>query len=260
MSNFHKKRFVFRIIRISLALEAFMLILKNVYKTYKNSEEVQVLKNINLEIPQGCFAVIMGPSGSGKSTLLGVAAGLDPVDKGQVILDGEDLTQKTEDELAELRAKKIGFIFQNFQLIPSLTAIENVSLPLIISKKIPEKQILDKAKFLLSKVGLEHRMHHFPRQLSGGEEQRVAIARAFANEPLLLFADEPTGNLDSKNSEMVMQMLSELNKSHGSTLLVVTHDVKVASLADVVYSMKDGEISLLKQKEETPRKIKRKKK
>ncbi|MCX7998013.1 MAG: ABC transporter ATP-binding protein [Leptospiraceae bacterium] len=237
-----------------------MLILKNVYKTYKNSEEVQVLKNINLEIPQGCFAVIMGPSGSGKSTLLGVAAGLDPIDKGQVILDGEDLTQKTEDELAELRAKKIGFIFQNFQLIPSLTAIENVSLPLIISKKIPEKQILDKAKFLLSKVGLEHRMHHFPRQLSGGEEQRVAIARAFANEPLLLFADEPTGNLDSKNSEMVMQMLSELNKSHGSTLLVVTHDVKVASLADVVYSMKDGEISFLEQKEETPRKVKRKKK
>lgn len=222
-----------------------MLSLRNVYKTYKNSEEeIHVLKNINLEIEQGSFVAIMGPSGSGKSTLLGVAAGLDSIDSGEIFLDGENLTQKTEDELSEIRANKIGFIFQNFQLIPNLTALENVALPLIISKKIPEKEILEKAKFLLSKVGLGDRIYHFPKQLSGGEEQRVAIARAFANDPVLLFADEPTGNLDSKNSEMIMQMLTELNKSHNSTLLVVTHDVKVANLSNVVYTMKDGELSL----------------
>ncbi len=225
-----------------------MLKLENVYKTYKNqSEEIIVLKNINLSIPKSTIAVIMGPSGSGKSTLLGVSAGLDQIDSGKIFLDGEDITQKDEDELAEIRAKKIGFIFQNFQLIRNLTALENISLPLVIGK-YPEKLIQKKAEELISKVGMSHRKNHFPGQLSGGEEQRIAIARAFANDPIILFADEPTGNLDSKNSEIVMQMLVDLNKNNNSTLIIVTHDPKVAQIANVIYTMQDGEIFPQKQK------------
>jgi putative ABC transport system ATP-binding protein len=244
-----------------------LLQLNNVSKTYRNlDEEVYVLKNINLNIEPGTFAAIMGPSGSGKSTLLGVAAGLDRIDSGNIMLNGEDITHKSEDELSNFRASKIGFVFQNFQLIRNLTALENVSLPLIIVGSLSEKTIRQKAEELLEKVGMGHRKNHFPGQLSGGEEQRVAIARAFANDPVLLFADEPTGNLDSKNSQLVMQMLTDLNKKNGSTLIVVTHDPKVAEIADIVYNMKDGEISenspppppIIKKVSKTKKKAKKK--
>ncbi len=222
-----------------------MLKIESANKYYRNSEEtIHVLKNINLDVKKGTFIAIMGPSGSGKSTLLGVAAGLDRVDDGKVLIDGEELGTKSENELAKLRSEKIGFIFQNFQLIRNLTALENVSLPMVISKKLSEKEIAERARFLLEKVSLGHRVDHFPAQLSGGEEQRVAIARAFANNPVLLFADEPTGNLDSKNSEIVLKMLIDLNKNFGSTLVIVTHDKKVADLADLVYEMKDGVLEL----------------
>ena len=199
------------------------------------------LININ-KIEQGEFVAIMGPSGSGKSTLLGIAAGLDRADTGDVVLDSVKMSLLSEDELAKLRANKVGFIFQNFQLIRTLNAIENVSLPLIISSKLNEKEIKQKAMTLLEKVSLEHRMTHFPSQLSGGEEQRVAIARSFINNPKILFADEPTGNLDSKNGNAVMDMLVSLNKENNSTLIIVTHDPKVAALADRILEMENGEI------------------
>jgi len=220
-----------------------LLELININKNYTSTEHsLHVLKNINIKIEQGEFVAIMGPSGSGKSTLLGIAAGLDRADTGDVILDSIKMSLLSEDELAKLRANKVGFIFQNFQLIRTLNAIENVSLPLIISSKLNEKEIKQKAMTLLEKVSLEHRMTHFPSQLSGGEEQRVAIARSFINNPKILFADEPTGNLDSKNGNAVMDMLVSLNKENNSTLIIVTHDPKVAALADRILEMENGEI------------------
>ncbi|MDX1959050.1 MAG: ABC transporter ATP-binding protein [Leptospiraceae bacterium] len=218
-----------------------MLRLENVIKTYSNeTETLTILNSINLEIQEGEFIAITGPSGSGKSTFLAVAAGLDSIDSGKIFLAGDEITHKKESELAKIRSEKIGFIFQNFQLVKNLNALENVSLPLIIQNKWKEKQIEEKAKSLLEKVSMQHRYTHFPSQLSGGEEQRVAIARAFITNPKVLFADEPTGNLDSKNSDTVMKLLIELNKTNGSTLVVVTHDPKVASLADRTLEMKDG--------------------
>ncbi len=220
-----------------------MLELININKNYTSPEHsLHVLKNIHIKIEQGEFVAIMGPSGSGKSTLLGIAAGLDRADTGDVVLDSVKMSLLSEDELAKLRANKVGFIFQNFQLIRTLNAIENVSLPLIISSKLNEKEIKQKAMTLLEKVSLEHRMTHFPSQLSGGEEQRVAIARSFINNPKILFADEPTGNLDSKNGNAVMDMLVSLNKENNSTLIIVTHDPKVAALADRILEMENGEI------------------
>lgn len=220
-----------------------MLELININKNYTSSEHsLHVLRNINVNIKQGEFVAIMGPSGSGKSTLLGIAAGLDRPDTGEVILDTINMKGLSEDQLAKLRSEKVGFIFQNFQLIRTLSAIENVSLPLILSTKLSEKEIKERATSLLEKVSLEHRLSHFPSQLSGGEEQRVAIARSFINNPKILFADEPTGNLDAKNGEIVMNMLTTLNKENNSTLIIVTHDPKVASLADRVLEMENGSI------------------
>jgi putative ABC transport system ATP-binding protein len=220
-----------------------LLELININKNYTSSgHALSVLKNINVKIKQGEFVAIMGPSGSGKSTLLGIAAGLDRSDTGEVILDSIKMGLLTEDELAKLRAEKVGFIFQNFLLVRTLNAIENVSLPLIISTKLSEKEINDRAMSLLAKVSLQDRTTHFPSQLSGGEEQRVAIARSFINNPKILFADEPTGNLDSKNGDAVMSMLTSLNKQNNSTLIVVTHDPKVAALADRILEMENGEI------------------
>ncbi|MBP7281669.1 MAG: ABC transporter ATP-binding protein [Leptospiraceae bacterium] len=233
-----------------------MLELINVNKNYTSSEHsLHVLKNISVKIEQGEFVAIMGPSGSGKSTLLGIAAGLDRADTGEVILDNVKMGNLSEDELAKLRAEKVGFIFQNFQLVRTLSAIENVSLPLIISTKLSEKEIKQRAMTLLEKVSLGNRITHFPSQLSGGEEQRVAIARSFINNPKILFADEPTGNLDSKNGNAVMDMLVTLNKQNNSTLIVVTHDPKVAALADRILEMENGEISATGKIRPTSKKV-----
>ncbi len=216
-----------------------MLELNAVSKSY---ESLSILKNINMEIKSGEFVAIMGPSGSGKSTLLGIAAGLDFPDSGIVKIDSVNLKELSQDKLSNMRSQKIGFIFQNFQLIKTLTAWENICLPLLFNQDSKESNFKDRAKELLEKVSLLHRMEHFPSQLSGGEEQRVAIARAFINNPKILFADEPTGNLDFKNGEAVMKMLRNLNRENRSTLLIVTHDPKVAKLADRVIEMEDGSI------------------
>lgn len=220
-----------------------MLNFETVSKSFPNDiETIHVLKNISFRIETGEFVAIMGPSGSGKSTLLGVAAGLDKPDTGSVILDDVDLTKEDESNLASLRAKKIGFIFQNFQLLPGLTAVENVGIPLFLDPTLSEKKILEKAKSILDSVAMGPRANHFPKQLSGGEEQRVAIARSFVNDPKIIFADEPTANLDSKNSQTILDLLLYRNQEQGTTIIVVTHDPDVAKLADRILYMHDGEI------------------
>ncbi|PJZ53770.1 ABC transporter ATP-binding protein [Leptospira adleri] len=220
-----------------------MLQVKNLNKSYSVSgKKLEVLKDISFQIEEGEFIAIIGPSGSGKSTLLAISAGLDRPDEGEVILDGIPLLEKREDELAKLRGEKIGFIFQNFQLIKSLNALENVSLPLVLNSKFTTAQIRDQAFLWLEKVSMKERASNFPGQLSGGEEQRIAIARSFIHNPKILFADEPTANLDKKNGVMVMNLLAELNQKTSSTLIVVTHDHSVADLADRVLEMSDGKI------------------
>lgn len=201
-----------------------------------------MLKDISFQIQEGEFIAIIGPSGSGKSTLLAISAGLDRPDEGEVFLDGIPLLEKNEDDLAKLRGEKIGFIFQNFQLIKSLNALENVSLPLVLNSNWNAAQIRDQALNWLEKVSMKERASNFPGQLSGGEEQRIAIARSFIHNPKILFADEPTANLDKKNGTMVMNLLAELNQKTSSTLIVVTHDHSVAELADRVLEMSDGRI------------------
>lgn len=215
----------------------------NVSKKFSSEPEpIDVLKNVSFSVKNGEFVAIMGPSGSGKSTLLGIAAGLDKPDVGIVSFDGIDLVKENESSLANIRAKSIGFIFQNFQLLPGMNALENVGIPLYLTSNMNEKQILEKSMELLSSVSMQHRAGHFPKQLSGGEEQRIAIARAFINEPKIIFADEPTANLDSKNSKVVLDLLLERNKKLNTTLIIVTHDPAVAKLADRILEMRDGEI------------------
>ncbi|EMN91643.1 ABC transporter ATP-binding protein [Leptospira weilii] len=220
-----------------------MLQVKNVNKSYVVSgKKLEVLKDVSFRIEEGEFIAIIGPSGSGKSTLLAISAGLDRPDDGEIILDGVPLLEKDEDELAKLRGEKIGFIFQNFQLIKSLNALENVSLPLVLNSKSSSVQIENRALAWLEKVSMKERASNFPGQLSGGEEQRIAIARSFIHNPKILFADEPTANLDKKNGEKVMNLLAELNQKTSSTLIVVTHDRSVAELADRILEMSDGRI------------------
>jgi putative ABC transport system ATP-binding protein len=202
------------------------------------THRVEILRGINLRIPQGQFVAIMGPSGSGKSTLLGLLAGLDNATSGQLLLDGEDITGLSEDRMAELRGRKIGFVFQSFQLIPTLTAEENVLLPAELAGAGPAAA--KRARDLLTRVGLQDRLDHYPVQLSGGEQQRVALARAFITKPPLLLADEPTGNLDGKTGEQVLELLLELNRREGATLVMVTHDPALASHADRVITLRDG--------------------
>jgi len=182
---------------------------------------------------------VTGPSGSGKSTLLGLLAGLDRPTRGRVVLDGHDLSALSEDERARLRAEKIGFIFQSFHLIPTLTAQENVQVPL----ELRGEDGRDRARLLLARVGLADRGHHYPAQLSGGEQQRVAVARAFAHRPRILFADEPTGNLDATNGANVIEVLSELNREQGTTLVLVTHDLELAARARRILRLRDGAIA-----------------
>ena len=218
-----------------------LLRLKDVWRTYYLGENVlHVLKNVNLEIDKGEFVVIIGPSGSGKSTLMNQVGILDIPSKGKIFLEGKDISTLDESSLAQLRGKKIGFVFQQFNLIPTLTALENVILPTIF-QNIPEEKRIDQAKKLLSLVGLGERFNHKPNELSGGQQQRVAIVRALINQPRLILADEPTGNLDSKSGQEVMEVLQDLNEE-GHTILMVTHEKYVAECARRIIILKDGQI------------------
>ena len=202
-------------------------------------KQLTVLKDISFEVEKGQTFSIVGPSGSGKTTLLGLCAGLDRPDSGSVELCGYDLENLNEDERAALRNKEVGFIFQNFQLLPTLTALENVSVPLELQG---DKDALKKSRELLEKVGLGDRVNHYPSQLSGGEQQRVAMARAFSNTPSILFADEPTGNLDEETGEKVVQLLFDLNKEAGTTLVIISHDLELANRTQQILRLKGGQI------------------
>ena len=201
--------------------------------------ELEILRGIDLEIKRGETAAIVGASGSGKSTLLGLLAGLDAPSSGEITLDGVNIVNLDEDERATLRSEKVGFVFQNFQLLPALTALENVMLPLELAGIDSARE---KSEEFLSRVGLAERFHHNPRTLSGGEQQRVAIARAFASQPLILFADEPTGNLDTTTGATVVELLFGLNKEEGTTLVLVTHDNTLADRCQRKYIMTAGHL------------------
>ncbi|WP_297797023.1 ABC transporter ATP-binding protein [uncultured Eudoraea sp.] len=210
-------------------------------KTYSSgSKKLTVLDAISFEIEKGDTFAIVGPSGSGKTTLLGLCAGLDEADSGSIELCGTSINELSEDERALLRNKEVGFIFQDFQLLPTLTALENVSVPLELQGI---KNAKTQAMELLHKVGLGDRSDHYPSQLSGGEQQRVALARAFINNPSILFADEPTGNLDEETGEKVIQLLFELNKEAGTTLVIVTHDLDLAKRTQHILRLKRGKIA-----------------
>jgi len=198
-----------------------------------------VLRDVTFAIEQGEFVAIVGPSGSGKTTLLGLLAGLDTPTRGSVQLDGTDITSLDEDARARLRGAKVGFVFQSFQLIPTLTAMENVQVPLELRG---ENHVSDRASDVLQRVGLGDRLDHYPTQLSGGEQQRVAIARAFANRPRILFADEPTGNLDSDTGGRIVELLESLNRESGSTVVLVTHDLTLARRARRIIRLSDGAV------------------
>ena len=215
-----------------------MLSASGLTKEYQSGDHrLTVLRDVNFSIEQGEFVAIVGPSGSGKTTLLGLLAGLDTPTRGAVRLDGTDLTALDEDDRARLRGEKVGFVFQSFQLITTLTAIENVQVPLELRG---ESDAVARARDVLQRVGLGDRLEHFPTQLSGGEQQRVAIARAFSNKPRILFADEPTGNLDSDTGERIVELLESLNSESGSTVVLVTHDLTLAGRARRVIRLRDG--------------------
>jgi putative ABC transport system ATP-binding protein len=217
-----------------------MLLARDLTKEYRSGDnKLAVLRDVSFSIPQGSFVAIVGPSGSGKTTLLGLLAGLDTPTRGQVLLDDADLTALSEDGRAKLRGEKVGFVFQSFQLIPTLTALENVQVPLELRG---ESGAADRARELLRRVGLGDRLHHFPMQLSGGEQQRVAIARAFSNAPRILFADEPTGNLDSDTGGRIVELLESLNRESNATIVLVTHDHALASHAQRIIRLSDGRV------------------
>ena len=217
-----------------------MIEVRALKKSIRNGNRtVEILKDINLLIPAGQFVSIMGASGSGKSTLLGLLAGLDSPTSGEVLIDGVEISRLPEDKLAEVRGRKLGFVFQSFQLIPTLTALENVLLPHELNGSGNGRS---SATDLLRSVGLGDRMHHYPIQLSGGEQQRVALARAFVLQPPIIFADEPTGNLDSENGTHILNLLLERNRTSGATLVLVTHDAQVSAHADRRVMLRDGMI------------------
>ncbi|NGX83924.1 ABC transporter ATP-binding protein [Aequorivita sp. KMM 9714] len=217
-----------------------ILKINGLVKTYKSgSKQLTVLQKVSFEVEKGQTFAIVGPSGSGKTTLLGLCAGLDTPNSGTVELCGHDLSALNEDERAQLRNEQVGFIFQDFQLLPTLTALENVSVPLELQGS---KNAASKAKELLEKVGLGKRVNHYPSQLSGGEQQRVAVARAFSNNPSILFADEPTGNLDEETGEKVIQLLLNLNEEAGTTLVIITHDLDLAARTQQILKLKGGQI------------------
>ncbi|MGH7589910.1 MAG: ABC transporter ATP-binding protein [Gemmatimonadales bacterium] len=217
-----------------------MLTCTHLTKSYASGgRELTVLNDITFDLATGAFVAITGPSGSGKSTLLGLLAGLDRPSTGNVTLDGQDLSALTEDARARLRGEKVGFVFQAFQLIPTLTARENIQVPIELAGGQDAPRRADE---LLARVGLSDRAHHYPAQLSGGEQQRVALARAFANRPRILFADEPTGNLDAENGGVIINLLLEWNRDAGTTLVLVTHDPDLATRAGRVIRLADGRL------------------
>jgi putative ABC transport system ATP-binding protein len=215
-----------------------MLVAKDLTKEYRSGDhQLAVLRDVSFAIPTGAFVAIVGPSGSGKTTLLGLLAGLDTPSRGSVLLDGANLTTMSEDERAQLRGEKVGFVFQSFQLIPTLTALENVQVPLELQG---DPGAATRAREVLARVGLADRVDHYPTQLSGGEQQRVAIARAFANAPRILFADEPTGNLDGTTGNLIVELLESLNRESGATIVLVTHDAAIAARAGRTIRLRDG--------------------
>jgi putative ABC transport system ATP-binding protein len=217
-----------------------MIELYKVSKTVPSGgESLTILHSLDLIIPDGQFVSVVGPSGSGKSTLLGLIAGLDSPTSGEILIDGRSIIDMSEDDLSVLRGEKIGIVFQSFHLIPSLTAFENILVPMEIAGI---KDARDRTRRLLEDVDLVARAHHYPSQLSGGEKQRIAIARAFANDPSILLADEPTGNLDSRNGRHVFDLMVEMNRKRRATLVLVTHDHELASLADRRISLRDGRV------------------
>ena len=217
-----------------------MIQLREVSKTVKSGDQpLTILHPLTLDIPGGQFLAIVGPSGSGKSTLLGLIAGLDAPTSGAVLIDGVDITRLDEDALARLRGEKIGFVFQFFHLIPSLTAYENVAVPIEIAGTPDVRRRTDA---LLQEVGLTGRAHHYPSQLSGGEQQRVALARALANAPPIVLADEPTGNLDTATGRHILELLREIHRARGTTIILVTHDAELAGIANSRMVLRDGRV------------------
>ncbi|MGN6105530.1 MAG: ABC transporter ATP-binding protein [Kofleriaceae bacterium] len=214
--------------------------LKDIAKTFhRGKEPIHVLEKLDLDVPSGSFEALMGPSGSGKSTLLNIIAGLDRPSSGQVVVAGADLTRMSDGELAKWRSQTIGFVFQSFNLIPVLTAAQNVELPLLLTR-LSGAERKQRAQTALRIVGLEERMDHYPRQLSGGQEQRVAIARAIVNDPKIIVADEPTGDLDRKSADDVLALMDKLNKELGKTIFMVTHDPSAAERATVQRKLDKG--------------------
>lgn len=230
-----------------------MIVARNLSQRYPRvggDGPLTVLDSVSLEVEAGDIVSILGPSGSGKTTLLGLLAGLDLPTEGKVVLAGSELSSLDEDARAALRADTIGFVFQNFQLVPTLTALENVLVPLEL---LPAHRAIDRdasderARMLLGRVGLESRLDHYPTQLSGGEQQRVGIARAFANEPRILFADEPTGNLDSATGGAIVELLFDLNRERGTTLVIVTHDVELAQQTRRIVTLRSGRVESIER-------------
>jgi putative ABC transport system ATP-binding protein len=226
-----------------------MIEARNIWKVYNEGQQNQVnaVRNINLKIKDGDFVTIVGPSGSGKSTLLHLIGCLDTPTRGEVLIDKRQVSHLSEKGLSKIRREKIGFIFQEFNLIPSLTALENVMLPLMPTK-MPNNEMKQRAMEMLEAVGLEKRAHHLPSQLSGGEKQRAAIARAFINNPEIILADEPTGELDTRSGEEVMKLMKELNEKEKATVIVITHNLALERFSDRVIVLKDGAISIDKRR------------
>ncbi|AJI46638.1 lipoprotein-releasing ABC transporter ATP-binding protein LolD [Francisella philomiragia] len=221
---------------------------KNVSKSYTEFKtDIAILKNVNLEINKGEKVAILGLSGSGKTTLLNVLGGLDKCSSGEVMLMGERFDNQSVNKRAKMRNKHLGFIYQLHHLLPEFTAIENVMIPLAITKKYTKKESIKLANEILTKVGLEHRAHHKPAELSGGERQRVAIARALVTNPNCILADEPTGNLDSQRSESIFALMQQLSDDFGTSFVIVTHDEKLASRMNKIYRLVDGELELVEQ-------------
>ena len=218
-----------------------LLNLQGIYKSYGGTIEVPVLKNVSIQVEEGEYVAIMGPSGSGKTTLMNIIGCLDRCTEGTYELDGTDISRISENELSEVRLKKIGFVFQTFELLPGETAIENVALPLVYAG-VPKPEREKAAIEALTKVGLGERVNFKPNQLSGGQKQRVAIARALINHPRILLADEPTGNLDSKSSDEIIALLKKSNKEYKQTIIMITHNMEIAKLADRIIKIEDGKI------------------